>query len=137
MPIVERIQRFIRVRTREFLEELILTFKCDKPADYVCFERVRNNSGTYLAKLDGGHVLIERVAGPGNEALSILPGDFIQNVLGLSPSSNYVCIEVHVDAGKYYTVRFHLRKPIVHKPTYTPTQALGEIVASLLPYLAT
>ncbi|BDR91059.1 hypothetical protein [Vulcanisaeta souniana] len=61
VPIVERIQRSIRVRSREFLEELILTFTCGEVSDYVCFERVRNNAGTYLAKLDGGHVLFERL----------------------------------------------------------------------------
>ncbi|WP_054853228.1 hypothetical protein [Vulcanisaeta distributa] len=136
IPIVERIQRFIRVRTREFLEELILTFTCDKVANYVCFERVRNNAGTYLAKLNGDYVLIERVIGPSNEILSVLPSDFVQNVLGLSPGSNYICIAMHVDANEYYTVRFHLRRPIEPIPMHAFTQALRRMVASLRPHLA-
>ncbi|BDR91058.1 hypothetical protein [Vulcanisaeta souniana] len=47
---------------------------------------------------------------------------------------------MYVDANEYYTVRFHLRRPIEPVPTYALTQALrrigGKKVASLRPHLA-
>ncbi|WP_054854459.1 hypothetical protein [Vulcanisaeta distributa] len=56
-------KRFVRIRSRGFLEGVVLSFKCNNKADYVCFGRSYGVSGAmasyYRISLVGAGCLIE------------------------------------------------------------------------------
>ncbi len=123
-PEVVRVQRYVRIRSPiETIEEVTYTFTCSKDADYVCFPRVYSGGGvgTYLAREDGGYLLIERVINEDGKAVSILPTRFVEEWFNLKPGEDYICLQMPATPNRLHVTTFTIHRPVSLYPIIVTT----------------
>lgn len=142
MPAVLRVQRFVSINglmgssLLDVVEEVVLTFRCDRDSSIVCFQRRIDRVGTYLANPNGEYALFERIISPEGRVLSVLPSCDVEKlgITGKGEGDKYVCLEMSVEANRLNTVVFRLRKPITINPVTTRVSKISSIIDKITPY---